>query len=100
MDIDRRMISSMYVQDCLRVGKSVVLKLIRANDAFEATGQADKHAGVVVEETTSDLSTFSSLSSSNVTTMRTRRNMKNKEDVSLFDLKKNSFFIIQYFLSY
>jgi hypothetical protein len=83
MDIDRRMISSMYVQDCLRVGKSVVLKLIRANDAFEATGQADKHAGVVVEETTSDLS-----------------NMKNKEDVSLFDLKKNSFFIIQYFLSY
>ena len=43
MDIQRRLISSMYVQECLRVGKSVVLKLVRAKDAFKATGQADKH---------------------------------------------------------
>ena len=47
MDIDRKVIASIHVQECLRKNKPVVLKLVRANDAFEVTGQADKHAGVV-----------------------------------------------------
>ena len=36
----------MHVQECLRQGRPIVLSLVRANYAFEVTGQADKHSGM------------------------------------------------------
>ena len=49
MDLDRRLVASMYVQQHLRKNLPISLKIIRASDAFEAVGQGPAAATGIIQ---------------------------------------------------